>query len=167
MAEQPRCQRHGRPARPQSPAAAGRDAGDRVPLRARSRRGADVQPLGGSLFDDFFSDFFGDGPTGGRVAGPAQQRQVERVDVTSSSVTPRASCCSAPRRSPSSGAFDLDTDHLLYAALQDGVVRHVLDQIDADPEAISAQLEEEVDKGGRTDVSVAVAGRQGCAARRL
>ena len=71
----------------------------------------------------------------------------------SSSVTPRASCCSAPRRSPSSGSLDLDTDHLLYAALQDGVVRHVLDQIDADPEAISAQLEEEVDKGGRTDVS--------------
>ena len=51
------------------------------------------------------------------------------------------------------GSLDLDTDHLLYAALQDGVVRHVLDQIDADPEAISAQLEEEVDKGGRTDVS--------------
>ena len=32
-------------------------------------------------------------------------------------------------------------------------MRHVLDQIDADPEAISAQLEEEAEKGGRTDVS--------------
>jgi ATP-dependent Clp protease ATP-binding subunit ClpC len=51
------------------------------------------------------------------------------------------------------GSLDLDSDHLLYAALQDDVVRHVLDQIDADPEAISAQLEEEADKAGRTDVS--------------
>ena len=30
------------------------------------------------------------------------------------------------------GEPDLDTDHLLYAALQDDVVRHVLEQIDAD-----------------------------------
>jgi ATP-dependent Clp protease ATP-binding subunit ClpC len=35
-----------------------------------------------SLFDVFFSDFFGDGPSGGRLTPPAQQRQVERVDVT-------------------------------------------------------------------------------------
>jgi len=35
---------------------------------------------GRSLFDDFFSDFFGDTPAGGRAAAPT--RQVERVDVT-------------------------------------------------------------------------------------
>jgi len=40
------------------------------------------------------------------------------------------------------GNLDLDSEHLLYAALQDDVVRHVLRQIDADPEAISAEIEE-------------------------
>jgi ATP-dependent Clp protease ATP-binding subunit ClpC len=51
------------------------------------------------------------------------------------------------------GSLDLDSDHLLYAALQDDVVRHVLAQIDADPQAIAAQIEEEADRAERTDVS--------------
>ena len=36
---------------------------------------------------------------------------------------------------------------------QDDVVRHVLEQIDADPDAISAQVEEESDRAERTDVA--------------
>jgi len=107
-----------------------------------------------SLFDDFFSDFLGDGPSGGRVPTPAEQRQVERVDVTQFfSDATRELLQRAAQTAVEWGSLDLETDHLLYAALQDDVVRHVLDQTDADPDAISAQLEEEAEKGGRTDVS--------------
>src|SRR5206468_10766105 len=49
--------------------------------------------------------------------------------------------------------LDLDSDHLLFAALGDDVVRHVLRQVDADPEAIAAQVEEEAERAQRTDVA--------------
>jgi ATP-dependent Clp protease ATP-binding subunit ClpC len=109
---------------------------------------------GRSFFDDFFSDFFGDSPAGaGRRAAPAQ-RQAERVDVTQYfSDATRELLQRAARTAVEWGSLDLDTDHLLHAALQDNVVRHVLDQVDADPEAIAAQVEEEAEKGGQTDVS--------------
>jgi ATP-dependent Clp protease ATP-binding subunit ClpC len=156
MAEQPRCQRHGRPA-----------VASRVRLRPDGTQETEYlceldlaeermsNRFGrGSLFDDFFSDFFGDGPTGGRPAAPAQQRQVERVDVTQFfSDATRELLQRAAQTAVEWGSLDLDSDHLLYAALQDDVVRHVLDQMDADPVAISAQLEEEAEKGGRTDVA--------------
>jgi ATP-dependent Clp protease ATP-binding subunit ClpC len=107
-----------------------------------------------SLFDDFFSDFFGEGPSAGRVPTPSRQRQVERVDVTEFfSDATRALLQRAAQTAVEWGSMDLDSDHLLYAALQDDVVRHVLDQIDADPSAIAAQVEEEADKGSRTDVA--------------
>src|ERR671914_665774 len=51
------------------------------------------------------------------------------------------------------GSLDLDTDHLLHAALRDDVVRHVLRTIDANPDAIAAQLEDEAEKTERTDVA--------------
>jgi ATP-dependent Clp protease ATP-binding subunit ClpC len=156
MAEQPRCQRHGRPA-----------VASRVRIRPDGTQEteylceldlAEERMSGGlgrgSLFDDFFSDFFGDGPRSGRPPAPAQQRQVERVDVTQFfSDATRELLQRAAQTALEWGSLDLDTDHLLYAALQDDVVRHVLDQIDADPEAISAQLEEEADKAERTDVA--------------
>src|SRR5918992_5145462 len=156
MAEQPRCQRHGRPA-----------VASRVRLRPDGTQETEYlceldlaeermsSRLGrGSLFDDFFSDFFGGGPTGGGVAAPSRERQVERVDVTQFfSDATRELLQRAAQTAVEWGSVDLDSDHLLYAAMQDDVVRHVLDQIDADPEAISAQLEEEAEKGGRTDVS--------------
>src|SRR6185503_7841967 len=41
----------------------------------------------------------------------------------------------------------------LYAALEDGVVQHVLRQVDANPDAIRSEIEEEADKAQRTDVS--------------
>ena len=112
----------------------------------------------GSLFDDFFSDFLGDGGTGAGRLTPAQQRQVERVDVTQFfSDATRELLQRAAQTALEWGSLDLDTDHLLYAALQDDVVRHVLEQIDADPQAIAAQLEEEADKGERTDVAPSLA----------
>jgi ATP-dependent Clp protease ATP-binding subunit ClpC len=109
---------------------------------------------GRSLFDDFFSDFFGNEgePAAARRAVP--QRQVERVDVTQFfSDATRSLLQRAARTALEWGSLDLDTDHLLYAALQDDVVRHVLQQVDADPEAIAAQVEEEAERGERTDVS--------------
>jgi ATP-dependent Clp protease ATP-binding subunit ClpC len=48
------------------------------------------------------------------------------------------------------GSADLTTEHLLYAALEDGMARHVIEWVDADPDAISTQLEEEADKGRPT-----------------
>jgi ATP-dependent Clp protease ATP-binding subunit ClpC len=112
--------------------------------------------LGGgrnSLFDDFFSDFFGEGGGPG-ARRPAPQRQVERVDVTQFfSDATRELLQRAAQTALEWGSLDLDTDHLLYAALQDDVVRHVLRQVDADPEAIAAQVEEEAERAERTDVA--------------
>ena len=137
--DQPVCQRHGRPA---------------VASRVRRRPDGtqEVEYLceidlaeeqmssrfggGSSLFDDFFSDFFADrGSAGGgarRAAAP--QRQVERVDVTQFfSDATRELLQRAAQTAVEWGSLDLDSDHLLYAALQDDVVRHVLREIDADP----------------------------------
>src|SRR6266567_1330901 len=154
-AEQHLCQRHGRPA-----------VASRVRLRpdgtqeveylceidlAEERMGR----LGGrgSLFDEFFSDFFERG-AGAGSATPAQERQVERVDVTQFfSDATRQLLQRAAQTALEWGSLDLDSDHLLYAALQDDVVRHVLSQVDADPEAIMAQIEEEAEKAERTDVA--------------
>ena len=107
---------------------------------------------GRSLFDDFFSDFFDQGPSAGRIAAPT--RQVERVDVTQFfSDATRELLQRAAQTALEWGSLDLDTDHLLHAALRDDVVRHVLREIDADPDAIAAQLEEEADKAERADVA--------------
>jgi ATP-dependent Clp protease ATP-binding subunit ClpC len=109
---------------------------------------------GRSLFDDFFSDFFGSEGEPAATRRAAPQRQVERVDVTQFfSDATRSLLQRAARTALEWGSLDLDTDHLLYAALQDDVVRHVLQQVDADAEAIAAQVEEEAERGERTDVS--------------
>src|SRR5438132_1645989 len=152
--EQHLCQRHGRPA-----------VASRVRLRpdgtqeveylcdidlAEERMGR----LGGrrSLFDDFFSDFFGEGSPAARARTP--QRQVEGVDVTQFfSDATRELLRRAAQTALEWGSLDLDSDHLLYAALGDDVVRHVLRQVDADPEAIAAQVEEEAERAERTDVA--------------
>jgi ATP-dependent Clp protease ATP-binding subunit ClpC len=155
MAVEHRCQRHGRPA-----------------VATRTRLNPDgtqeVEYLceldlaeermsnrfgGGSLFDDFFSDFFND-RSPSRQSAPAPARQVDRVDVTQFfSDATRQLLQRAAQTALEWGSLDLDTDHLLYAALQDDVVRHVLDQVDADPAAIAAQVEEEAEQAERTDVA--------------
>src|SRR5215204_3941898 len=119
-------------------------------------------PLGGgSLFDDFFGRFFDEEPTGlsaGSGRGMASPRQAEQVDITqffSDSTTELLQ--RAAQQALEWGSLDLTSEHLLYAALQDGVVRRVLDEVGADAEAISAQLEEEAQKGERTDVSPSLA----------
>jgi ATP-dependent Clp protease ATP-binding subunit ClpC len=155
--DQPVCRRHGRPA-----------VASRVRLRPDGTQEVEYlceidlaeeqmsSRFGGrsSLFDDFFADFFGDSRAGDGGQAPQPARQVERIDVTQFfSDATRQLLQRAAQTALEWGSLDLDTDHLLYAALQDDVVRHVLGQIDADPEAIAAQLEEEADKAERTDVA--------------
>jgi ATP-dependent Clp protease ATP-binding subunit ClpC len=155
--EQHYCQRHGRPA-----------VASRVRLRPDGTQETEYlceidlaeerlsRRLGGrsSLFDDFFSDFFGDRSAGGATGPSAPARQVERVDVTQFfSDATRQLLQRAAQTALEWGSLDLDSDHLLYAALQDDVVQHVLRQIDADPNAIAAQVEDEAEKNQRTDVA--------------
>src|SRR3954463_14909341 len=154
MAVEHLCQRHGRPA-----------VASRVRLRPDGTQETEYlceldlaeermsSRFGGSsLFDEFFSDFFGQRPSTGGSAAPA--RQVERVDVTQFfSDATRELLQRAAQTALEWGSLDLDTDHLLHAALRDDVVRHVLREIDADPDAISAQVEEEAEKAQRTDVA--------------
>src|SRR3954462_1861397 len=150
MAVEHLCQRHGRPA-----------VASRVRLRPDGTQETEYlcdidlaeermsSRFGGrSLFDDFFSAFFGGTPSAARPAAPA--RQVERVDVTQFfSDATRALLQRAAQTALEWGSLDLDTAHLLPAALRDDVVRHVLREIDADPEAISARVEEAAEKAQR------------------
>ena len=112
----------------------------------------------GSLFDDFFDRFFDEEPLGARGGGTVPSRQTEQVDITrffSDSTTELLQ--RAGRQAVEWGSLDLTSEHLLHAALEDRVVRRVLEEVDADPEAIRTQLEEEAEKGGRTEVSPSLA----------
>ena len=129
---------------------------------AQARGGRHSSPFGGGggLFDDFFNSFFDEGPrripVGGGRASP--RRQAEQVDITqffsdsTSELLQRAA-----QQAAEWGSLNLNSEHLLWSALHDEVVRRVLEGVDADPEAIRAQVEEEVNKGGRTDVSPSLA----------
>jgi ATP-dependent Clp protease ATP-binding subunit ClpC len=117
----------------------------------------------GSLFDDFFSDFFdrplgAEPPTGpaatGRVPQPVQRRRVEQVDVTDFfSDATRELLQRAAQQALEWGSLDLDTGHLLWAAMQDDLVAQLVHQADGDPQAIAAQVADEAEQGGRTDVA--------------
>jgi ATP-dependent Clp protease ATP-binding subunit ClpC len=157
--QQPMCLRHGRPAVAQRIRRLP-DGTEEVEYLceidlAEERMSSPFGRGGGSVFDNFFSDFFGDSPAGRRGGGvPQRQQQVDRVDITEFfSDATRELLQRAAQTALEWGSLDLDSDHLLYAALQDDVVRHVLGQVDADPDAIAAQIEEEADKAERTDVS--------------
>jgi len=113
---------------------------------------------GGSLFDDFFGRFFDEEPFGARGGGMTPRRQAEQVDITqffSDSTTELLQ--RAAQQAVEWGSLDLTSEHLLHAALEDRVVRRVLEEVGADPDAIRVQLEEEAEKGGRTDVSPSLA----------
>jgi ATP-dependent Clp protease ATP-binding subunit ClpC len=112
----------------------------------------------GSLFDDFFSDFFDRGAGGGLPGGgttPTRPRRgVEQVDVTEFfSDATRELLQRAAQRAMESGSLDLDTGHLLWAAMQDDLVATVVGHADGDAQAIAAQIEDEAEQGGRTDVA--------------
>src|SRR5215213_622751 len=117
-------------------------------------------PLGGgSLFDDFFGRFFDEEPTGfSRGGGKATPRQAEQVDITQYFSDATTNLLQrAAQQAVEWGSLDLSSEHLLYAALKATGVRRVLAVAGADPDAIRAQLEEEAQKGGRTDVSPSLA----------
>jgi ATP-dependent Clp protease ATP-binding subunit ClpC len=128
--------------------------GGRTPFGGRS------SVRGGSLFDDFFNRFFDEGPrrvpTADRGVSPG--RQAEQVDITqffsdsTSELLQRAA-----RRAADWGSLDLNTEHLLRATLEDEVAQRVLAEVDANPDALQAQLEEEANKGARSDVSLSLA----------
>lgn len=130
-------------------------------VHAAQARGGRSSLGGGSLFDDFFNRFLdapGE-PTGApeRRTTPAGRR-AEQVDITqffsdsTSELLQRAA-----RQAAEWGSLDLNTEHLLYSALEDEVVKRVLEGVDADPDALRAQVEEDISKGGRTDVSPSLA----------
>jgi len=131
-------------------------------LQGRSRAGA-RSPFGGrsSLFDEFFSDFFGDSAFGGRGPGAEggttttrPRRPAEQIDVTQYfSDATRQLLQRAAQKAMEWGSLDVDSIHLLWAATQDEVVQHVLNQLGADPAAIAAQIEEEADEQEHTDVA--------------
>ena len=113
---------------------------------------------GGSLFDEFFGRFFdepaasGDARPEARGALPRSGR-AEQVDITRYfSDATNELLQRAARRAMERGSLDLTNDHLLHAALGDGAVRRVLEQVDADPGQVLAQLEEE-SAGGRDERS--------------
>jgi ATP-dependent Clp protease ATP-binding subunit ClpC len=123
----------------------------RSPFGGRSPLG------GGSVFDDFFGRFFDEEPLG-RVGGEVPQRRTEQVDITqffSDATTELLQ--RAAQQAVEWGNLDLTSEHLLHAALQDNVVRRVLEGADADADEIRAQIEEEAQRGGRTDVSPSLA----------
>src|ERR671915_2285321 len=118
----------------------------------------------GSLFDEFFSEFFdrpfgadqGTGPSAVRPGTPAQtaRRRVEQVDITDFfSDATRELLQRAAQRALEWGSLDLDSEHLLWAAMQDDLVAQIVRQADGDPQAIAAQVADEAERGGRTDVA--------------
>jgi ATP-dependent Clp protease ATP-binding subunit ClpC len=122
-------------------------------------------PLGGgSLFDDFFGRFFEEGTSGGAARGSVGRRSVvperkaEQVDITQLfSDSTNELLQRAAQQAAEWGSADLNTEHLLHAALEDEVVRRVLGEADADPDQLRAQLEEETEKEARNDVAPSLA----------
>src|ERR671917_1827867 len=129
--------------------------GGRTPFEGRSSFGG-----GGSLFDDFFNRFFDEGsrriPIDGGGASP--RRQAEQVDITQFFSDSTGELLQrAAQQAAEWGSLDLNTEHLLWAALGDEVARRVLAEGDADPDALKAQIQEEANKGARADVSPSLA----------
>jgi ATP-dependent Clp protease ATP-binding subunit ClpC len=129
----------------------------------RSRLGGSP-PGGGSLFDDFFGRFFEEGASGGAGRGSAgrsgvvPERRAEQVDITQLfSDSTDELLQRAARQAAEWGSADLNTEHLLHAALEDKVVRRVLEGADADPDQVRAELEEETEKEARKDASPSLA----------
>ena len=128
---------------------------------------------GFGTFDDLFSRFFDDpwGNGGGsRAGGPfgrTGQRQMERVDVTAYfSKATNDLIEKAARTAVEWGQTEIDAEHLLHAALEHDIVRHVLEQVDADPDAVRRQVEEEFGRTGardeaeRQEISLAPGGKR-------
>ncbi|GAA5194732.1 ATP-dependent Clp protease ATP-binding subunit [Rugosimonospora acidiphila] len=97
-----------------------------------------------SSWDEFFSRFFGSGPN---------RRPVHRVDINRLMSGPaRQLVIDAARRAVESGSPDLDTDHLLWAALSRDQLCDLLRKAGADPEALRSELDRRIQaRDGRGD----------------
>ena len=129
-------------------------------LHAAQARGGRSAFGGGSLFDDFFNQFFEPAGEPRRIPVEAEagRRRAEQVDVTRFfSDSTNELLQRAAQRAMEWGNTDLTTEHLLHATLEDDMARHVLGWVDADPDAVSAHLEDEVDKGARSGSSPSLA----------
>jgi ATP-dependent Clp protease ATP-binding subunit ClpC len=129
-------------------------------LHAAQARGGRSAFGGGSLFDDFFNQFFEPAAEPRRIPVEAEagRRRAEQVDVTRFfSDSTNELLQRAAQRAMEWGNTDLTTEHLLHATLEDDMARHVLGWVDADPDAVSAHLEDEVDKGARSGSSPSLA----------
>src|SRR3712207_672662 len=102
-------------------------------IHAVQARGGRSSFGGGSLFDDFFNQFF-ETPGGARripIGEEATGRRAEQVDVTRFfSDSTNELLQRAARRAMEWGNADLTTEHLLHAALEDEMARHVLGWVD-------------------------------------
>ena len=95
----------------------------------------------------------------GRIA--ARRSGVEQVDITEYfSDATRELLQRAAQGALEWGDLDLNSEHLLWAALQDDLVAHVLDQIDVDAQAVAAEVEQEASKQERTDVAPSLSPRR-------
>src|SRR3954465_4290401 len=101
-----------------------------------------------SLFDEFFSEFFdrpfgiepATSPTGTRTSAPPARRPVGQGDITQFfSDATRELLQRAAQLALDWGSLDLDTEHLLWAAMQDALAAQIARHADGDPAAIAAQ----------------------------
>src|SRR5215469_9294157 len=95
-----------------------------------------IGPGGPGQWDDFFSRFF----------GAAEPRRSARIDITKyMSGDAREALSTAARRAadladPDRPVADLDTDHLLWAVLQQEPMRQTVRRAGADPDGLLAAL---------------------------
>ncbi|MEO3747870.1 ATP-dependent Clp protease ATP-binding subunit [Plantactinospora sp. B5E13] len=88
--------------------------------------------FGADPWDEFLARYFGRGES---------RRQGQRVDITRlMTADAREMLADAARRAAQADSSDLDTDHLLWAALQREPLRDLLSRAGADPEALQGAL---------------------------
>ncbi|MEN3613554.1 ATP-dependent Clp protease ATP-binding subunit [Plantactinospora sp. ZYX-F-223] len=96
--------------------------------------------FGPDPWDEFLARYFGRGES---------RRQGQRVDITRlMTADARELLADAARRAAQANSSDLDTDHLLWAALQREPLRDLISRAGADPEALLGALggEQRVDR---------------------
>ncbi len=104
---------------------------------------------GFSSFDDFFGDLFNgqfqDMEPG--LGGNQPQHQVRRIDITEyfSESTKRV-ITQAIETAQKYGSKMLNTEHILFALLNDGVVQEVIKAGKSDPQVLQNLIEEELEK---------------------
>jgi len=105
---------------------------------------------GFSLFDNFFNDLVGDFDQGEAGLGPIPRTprgRVRHVDITEYfSEETKKVLAKAVETAQHYGSTVLNTEHLLFALLDNEVVAEVIKSAKSDPEALKKIIEEELDK---------------------